>query len=262
MGVVGRITNYDRVADRFDLRYSLYEYRGCRETILNFLGETAIDVLDVGCGTGHWLAAIEQRAAASPRRLRAAGVEPSMAMLKRARPAVQAALVRGDAEHLPFADATFDRIFCVNALHHFTDRLRFFGEARRVLRPGGGVMTIGKDPFAERDTWWVYDYFPETQEIDRARFAPVRILRGELAIAGFAWAESFEADHIDRAQPASEAVETGVVDPGFTSQLTVLSDVEFAAGVERLRAANEAAGGRLEIVADFYLYATVGWLQP
>ena len=66
-------------------------------------------------------------------------------------------------------------------------------------------MTIGKDPHAGRDEWWVYDYFDEARAIDLARFAPVRILRGEMALSGFAWAESFEADHIEAARTPDEA---------------------------------------------------------
>jgi SAM-dependent methyltransferase len=191
-----------------------------------------------------------------PHARRIVGVEPAMPMLERA----SGLRVRAVAEHLPFPDASFDRIVCVNALHHFTDRTRFFREARRLLRPGGGVMSIGKDPFAERDTWWVYDYFPETREIDRARFAPVRILRGELAAAGFTWAESFEADRIELVHSAAEALATGVVDPAFTSQLTVLSPEEFAAGAGRIREANGAANGDLQLTSDFCLFATVGWV--
>jgi len=251
----GRVTDYDQIAESFDRRYALYAYDGVRDTLLNFLGPTPVAALEVGCGTGHWLGA----ALAHTSWL--AGVEPSAAMLEHARLAVPAArLVRARAEDLPWRDQTFDRIFCVNALHHFADRDRFFAEARRILRPGGGLLSIGKDPHTERDDWWVYQYFEETRAIDRARFAPVRTLRGELTRAGFAWSESLEADHIEAAHRASDALAGGVVDRSFTSQLSVLTDEEFDRGVARLREADAQAGGELTLVADFRLYATVGWL--
>jgi ubiquinone/menaquinone biosynthesis C-methylase UbiE len=258
-----RVTDYDSVAERFDKRYSLYGYDGVRDTVLNFLGPAPVTTLEVGCGTGHWLATVEEdrRAKAVAERPILVGIEPSAPMLARARGVAPGArLVRARAEGLPWRDATFDRIFCVNALHHFSDRHRFFAEARRILKPGGGVLTIGKDPHAERDSWWVYDYFEETLEIDRTRFARVRTLRGDLATAGFAWAESWEADHIDVVHSASDALANGVVDRSFTSQLTVLSEEEFARGVARLRAADAQSGGQLQLVSDFRLYATIGWV--
>jgi ubiquinone/menaquinone biosynthesis C-methylase UbiE len=251
----GRITDYDRVADRYDKRYALYAYAGVRDTLLDFLGPAPVAALEVGCGTGHWLEVAGARASML------AGVEPSSAMLERARLAAPAArLVRARAEDLPWRDATFDRIFCVNALHHFTDRDRFFAEARRILRPGGGLLTISKDPHREGDEWWVYQYFEETRAIDLARYAPVRTLRGELTMAGFAWSESLEADHIEAVHRASDAFASGVVDVAFTSQLSVLSEREFNHGVARIREADAAAGGELSLVADFRLYATIGWL--
>src|SRR5258706_21408 len=173
-------------------------------------------------------------------------------------------IVRASAEMLPWRDASFDRVFCVNALHHFADRQHFFAEARRVLRPGGGLLTIGKDPHAERDDWWVYQYFPETLDIDRARFAAVRTLRGELSRAGFAWAESSEADRIEAVMTVDDAFAGGVLDRSYTSQLTVLTDEEFGAGVDRLLTASTdaaGAGGTLDLVTDFRLYATAGWLR-
>jgi SAM-dependent methyltransferase len=252
--VPGRVADYDSIADKYDRRYNLHTYAGVREALVNFLGsETVSAALEVGCGTGHWLAALTGRASLL------AGVEPAAGMLARARhTAPGARLVRARAEALPCRDATFDRVVCINALHHFADRARFFVEARRILRPGGALMSIGKDPHTDRDSWWVYDYFPETAAIDRERFARVRTLRGELALAGFAWAESFEADRIESMIPAADALASGVVDRAYTSQLTVLSDEEFEAGTERIRAANVAAAGDLQLVTDFRLYATIG----
>jgi len=252
-----RITDYDSIADGFDRRYALFRYDGVREALLNFLRPAVPAALEVGCGTGHWLREMDGQAAII------AGIEPSGPMLLHARDtAPRARLVRGRAEQLPWRDASFDRVFCVNALHHFSDRAQFFDEARRVLKPGGGVMTIGKDPHPVRDEWWVYDYFEGTRAIDLARFAPVRTLRGELTTAGFSWAESFEADRIESVRRVADAFADGVIDRAFTSQLTVLTDEEFGCGVARIRQAEADAaetGAELMLVADFRLYAVVGW---
>jgi hypothetical protein len=40
----------------------------------------------------------------------------------------------------------------------------------------------------------------------------------------------------------------------------VLSEEEYQRGADRLRQANDAAGGELQLVADFRLYATIGWV--
>jgi ubiquinone/menaquinone biosynthesis C-methylase UbiE len=256
----GRVADYDRIAAGYDRRYEVLEYTGVRDAVVRFVGDSRV-VLEVGCGTGHWLATLGARLTPSRSGSLIAGVEPSSEMIARARPAAPAAqLVRGRAEALPWGDATFDRVYCVNALHHFSDRAQFFAEARRILKPGGGLLSIGKDPHTDRDAWWVYDYFPETLAIDRQRFARARTLRGEMTLAGFSWSESFEADRIEAVRPATDALATGIVHRAFTSQLSVLTDEEFEAGVARMRAANDAAGGDLQLVTDFYLFATVGWV--
>jgi len=256
MAEARRVVDYDRIADRYDRRYELYAYAGVLETLQNFLTPNVAVAAEVGCGTGHWLRALEGDAS------RIMGLEPSAGMLQRARVnAPGAHLVRGRAEALPWKDASVDRIFCVNALHHFSDRLGFFAEARRVLRSGGALLSIGKDPHAGRDEWWVYDYFAGTHALDEARFAPVRILRGELALAGFASAESFEADRIETVRTATEAFASGLIDRAFTSQLSVLSDTEFNSGLDRIRKAQTeraVEGADLHLISEFRLYATIG----
>lgn len=195
---------------------------GVRETLANFLGPQPSSVLEFGCGT--WLA--------------------------RHHP------IRARAESLPFRDATFDRVVCVDTLQQVSDRARFFAEARRVLKPGGGLLTIGRDPHTDQDDWWPDHYFEAVRAIDRERFARVRTLRGELALAGFAWTESMEADRVEIVRPASEAL----ADPSWTSQLSGLSAEALAAGMAHLGQANAAAGGELQLVADVRLFATVGWV--
>jgi ubiquinone/menaquinone biosynthesis C-methylase UbiE len=77
------------------------------------------------------------------------GVDPSARCSRPPRVARRlqpsAAVSSGRAPRISLARRHFDRLFCVNRLHHFADRARFFAEARRVLKPGGGLLTIGKD---------------------------------------------------------------------------------------------------------------------
>ena len=58
----------------------------------------------------------------------------------------------------------------------------------------------------------------------------------------------------------SDAMANGVIDTSFTSQLTVLTPDEFQSGVARIREAEREAGGELHLIADFRLYATIGWV--
>ncbi len=47
-----------------------------------------------------------------------------------------------DAQNMPFADESIRTLFCINAFHHFPEPRRFFTEAMRVLRPGGGCVVV------------------------------------------------------------------------------------------------------------------------
>jgi ubiquinone/menaquinone biosynthesis C-methylase UbiE len=47
-----------------------------------------------------------------------------------------------DAEHLPFADASFDVVYSWGVLHHSPDTQRAVAEVRRVLRPGGRAAVM------------------------------------------------------------------------------------------------------------------------
>ena len=53
----------------------------------------------------------------------------------------------GDAtQPLPFDDASFDALMCIDSMNHFPNRLDVFREWRRVLRPGGRALFT--DPVA------------------------------------------------------------------------------------------------------------------
>lgn len=52
------------------------------------------------------------------------------------------AALQGDAENLPFADATFDIVYSNGVLHHTYDTERAIAEVHRVLKPGGQAVIM------------------------------------------------------------------------------------------------------------------------
>lgn len=255
-----RVTDYDSISTAYDRRYAEESYGGIEHALVEFIGgDAAARVLEVGCGSGHWLRVLANRTAFM------AGTDLSAGMLAQARRALpDAAIVRGRAEQLAWRSGSFDRVVCINALHHFTDQSCFLREARRVLRRPGGVMTVGLDPHAGRDRWWIYEYFDGSLERDRERYPAAAAVRTVMAGAGFSGCETREVEHLARQMTARAAMDRGYLDRSSTSQLTILSDEEYHRGLDRISADMRAAGARgtaLTLHADLHLYATVGWLS-
>jgi SAM-dependent methyltransferase len=241
--------DYDVVAPGYDRRYQRTRFPGVETVLRRFISESQrADVAEVGCGTGHWLAWMRRHVRTI------AGLDPAARMLQRARTAApDALLVRGRAEQLPWTAESFHRLCCINALHHFDDGPAFMREGRRVLRQGGGMLIIGLDPHTRLDAWWVYDYFPGALEADRARYPAAAGIRAGLEALGFSDTSTEVAQHLRIELPFAEAAAQGLLDRGSTSQLMVISDDEYDAGLRRLQSE------RPILEADLRLYATVGW---
>jgi ubiquinone/menaquinone biosynthesis C-methylase UbiE len=258
--------NYDEVAPAYDQRYVNHEFPGTEATLRRFVAG-AERVLEVGCGTGHWLAQMHAWGC------KVSGLDPSAQMLARAAtraahgtaPALrggasfEAQLVRGRAEALPWRDASFDRVVCVNALHHVEGKPSFMAEARRVLRPGGRFLSIGLDPSAGLEPWSIYEYFETTLELDRQRYPAAAQLRSWLADAGFVDCVTEVAERIVFDRSARECLDRNLLAKESTSQLSLLSDEQYQRGIDRIRrdlVAAETAGESLHLTADLRLYAT------
>ena len=120
------------------------------------------DLLDIGCGTGTWIAMVA--ATALPGR-RLIGLDYSTAMCavanQKAREIADAGrprFVNGDSEHLPFRDESFDVVTCSNSFHHYPHQDAAVREMQRILRPGGRLMII--DGFRDNVVGWVlFDVF-------------------------------------------------------------------------------------------------------
>ena len=93
-------------------------------------------VLDIATGTGLMLRFLADRWPT----LRRTGIDISPGMLGFAR-APGSVFVLADAAMLPTADASIDLVTCVTALHLMPEPSRVMAEWRRVLRPGGRVVT-------------------------------------------------------------------------------------------------------------------------
>ncbi|MGH2894263.1 MAG: class I SAM-dependent methyltransferase [Solirubrobacteraceae bacterium] len=97
------------------------------------------DLLEVGCGRGGGTAHLAD--VMHPRSV--TGLDLARRAVARAqrrysRPGLR--FIAGDAEELPFADASFDALLTVESTHCYSDTVRFLREARRVLRPGGVLL--------------------------------------------------------------------------------------------------------------------------
>jgi ubiquinone/menaquinone biosynthesis C-methylase UbiE len=252
----GRRVDYDAIADTYERRYLTNDYSGVEHAVIAFAGQPDLRVVEVGCGTGHWLRVLERAG------IHATGGDVSIEMLARAHAAApRVPIVQGTAEQLPWTNAAFDRVFCVNALHHFQDTPAFLSEARRVLRSGGRLMSVGLDPHTGLDRWYLYEYFEPVLEIDRRRYPAATGLREWMRLAGFVDCVTRQVQHVPVRLPARTAIEQGRLERSATSQLSLLTDAQYQQGLERIRRAIDAADVRGEILyvtADLRLYATVG----
>jgi len=93
---------------------------------------------DIGCGSGAFTEAILQRCAPAS----VHGIDPSPQQLDyaRVRPGARGAVFQqGDAQALPFADASIDAAVMALVLFFVPDPEKGAAEMRRVVRPGGLV---------------------------------------------------------------------------------------------------------------------------
>ena len=99
-------------------------------------------VLDIATGGGHTALAV------APHVARVVVTDLTPRMLEKAREFLLAQGVTNagfqvaDAEQLPFAGASFDRVTCRIAAHHFPDVAQSVKEVARVLKPGGLYLLI------------------------------------------------------------------------------------------------------------------------
>jgi SAM-dependent methyltransferase len=150
---------------------------GIPEDEIHALGDVdGLDALELGCGAAQFGIRVAMRGA------RVTGLDFSANQLAAA-PANMASagvtfpLVRGDAEDVPFADGSFDLVFCDHGAMGFTDPTRTVPEVARVLRVGGRFVFCGTTPFIFV-TWPMVDG-PPGRTLERSYFDSRRMLWNE-----------------------------------------------------------------------------------
>jgi SAM-dependent methyltransferase len=216
--------HFDAIAGRYDqLRHQLFE--PALDLLVREGDLEGRRVLDLGCGTGRFAAALADRHGCV-----AFGVDPSPAMLgvARARSSVVTWL-EGRAEAIPLADHAVERSFLQTVIHLVEDRAAAFAELRRVLEPCGVVSILTVDP-AGAPRFWVADLLPSYAAIDAARFPAPDVLVAELRAAGFASAD-WEPAPMRLRYTREEAAH--LLRERFASSLAHISAEEIETGARR-----------------------------
>jgi len=110
-------------------------------------------VLDLGCAGGFMAEALALRGA------RVTGIDPAAEAIDAARAHAREGGLRisydvGVGEALPYDDASFDAVVCVDVLEHVADLNKVLSEVVRTLRSGGLFLfdTINRSPLARLAT--------------------------------------------------------------------------------------------------------------
>ena len=109
-------------------------------------GKNRFRMLDIGCGTGTFLA----QCLATGLNMEVMGLDMAYNMIRRAMYKADRissngsamTFMVGDAEHLPFESAYFDMVTCSNSFHHYPNQLQAVREMRRVLKGNGELLIV------------------------------------------------------------------------------------------------------------------------
>jgi ubiquinone/menaquinone biosynthesis C-methylase UbiE len=124
-----------RYAYRYSFEFSRLFQQDWHSEMISHVPSDSKHILDLGCGTGFFLAELEEKHPGS------VGLDISHEMLKVSDQYVPGVrLITGDAERLPFQKGRFDVVFCKGSLHHTRDHVAFLKNCREVLGVDGKLI--------------------------------------------------------------------------------------------------------------------------
>lgn len=184
----------------------------------------ASKVLEVGCGTGNYIVAVQGLVGCS-----CWGIDPAEQMLSMAGEGLgKVSFQCGRAEIIDFPRDFFDLVFSVDVIHHVGDRLAYLREAYRVLKAGGKVCTVTDSEWIIRHRQPLAAYFPETVEVDLGRYPPIAELLQIMEQVGFG--ETTE----NTVEYCYEQTDIQPYRDKAFSCLRLISEEAFQRGIERM----------------------------
>lgn len=226
--------NYDAIAQQYNQRYPKSQDWERGQALISLAKKNnAQNILEVGCGTGYWVNLLNQ-----PDR-KIFGLDFSIGMLKQAQTQPsELYLMQGNATQLPLQNATFDLVYCVDAIHHFGNHQAFIQEASRLLKPNGVLAVIGHDPHAEgAHNWYIYDYFDTVYDTDLRRYPSGESLLRMMKAEGFEQISAQTVEHIQNIHVGQAVLNDPFLKHNATSQLALLSDEVYQAGLMNIKQA-------------------------
>ena len=212
-------------------------------------------VLEVGCGTGAVMGAIAEEFC-----FNLTGVDinrPSLRFAQSDNPKFQ--FTQADGHRLPFADNSFDAVYCHYLLLWVTDPAQVLAEMRRLTRPGGVVIALAEPDYESR-----IDYPPPLDELGRLQTESLK-LQGADVEMGSKLTDLFQQtsllnvytktleENFSQEPNLKESMEWDVLRSDLNGRISEAELLEFELYEQDAR----ANGERVMIIPTFY---AIGWV--
>ncbi len=250
--------NYDQIAGDYNQRYPASQpWERGRALLALARNFKQGSLLEVGSGTGYWLNLLQQ---VTPKLF---GFDYSLGMLRQAKKqSAPLKLSRGSAIRLPYKNDTFDFVYSVDAIHHFGDPRAYIAEAFRALKPGGALATIGHDPHHGTTNWYIYNYFDGVYDTDLRRYPSEQAVLAYMQEVGFERLSAQTVEHIKNIHVGESVLRDPFLRHNASSQLALLSDQAYQAGMEKIKQAlaeAEQRGEKIVFTSDIQVRMFTGY---
>ena len=205
------------------------------------------DLLEIAAGTGALTRAMVAKLPSQTRIIVTDLNQPMLDYSATRLPPGRVRWQQADALALPFDDHSFDIVACQFGAMFFPDKVKGFGEARRVLKPHGHFMfnvwdRISENEFSDIITQELTALFPHDPPLFMARtphgYYDAKKIREDLSAADFTGISIETVDHVSRAaSPRDAAI-------AYCQGTPVRNEIE-ARDSSRLESATQAAADAL-----------------